>query len=290
MGGRSRQRRRARISGVGAGSPGRKKVVAAGAAAIATLGILAAVAVVAFSAFAAESDGRPRAIIIDQLAATDPNPAFVFNAAGFLAAAGYAVDYVPPEDVTVDLYRDLPAHGHELVILRTHAASSGRALLAGDRTAGGPVAEPWDEVERGVSIFTNEPFTPERHVRDQDAGRLARNLYFDAAQGGRAYFGIIPEFVMEAMRGTFPGSTVVLMGCDGLESTVMAEAFAARGAGDFVSWSDLVTAEHTDKATEQFLRHLLLEGRSTVEAVGLTMAEIGPDPVYGGLLMIRPAQ
>ncbi|GAG52736.1 unnamed protein product, partial [marine sediment metagenome] len=44
----------------------------------------------------------PTAAIIDQLGATYPNPDFADAAAETLEQAGYAVDYYPPEQITVE--------------------------------------------------------------------------------------------------------------------------------------------------------------------------------------------
>jgi hypothetical protein len=57
---------------------------------------------------AADSTGSPRAAIVDQLSLTEPNPAFTEAATDLLEQAGYAVDYFPGEEVTVEFYRQLP--------------------------------------------------------------------------------------------------------------------------------------------------------------------------------------
>ena len=53
------------------------------------------------------ASGPPRAVIVDQLALTDENSAFVDQASQLLGDAGYQVDYVPQTNVTVDFYRGL---------------------------------------------------------------------------------------------------------------------------------------------------------------------------------------
>jgi hypothetical protein len=65
--------------------------------------------------------GPRRAAIIDQLSLTQPNPDFAASATSILEQAGYAVDYFPGEQVTVDLYRNLPTHDYDLIILRVHS-------------------------------------------------------------------------------------------------------------------------------------------------------------------------
>src|SRR5213079_2343009 len=68
--------------------------------------------------------GPPRAVIVDQLALTDENSAFVDQASQMLAGAGYQVDYVPQTNVTVDFYRGLAKRGYGFIVLRTHTSDA----------------------------------------------------------------------------------------------------------------------------------------------------------------------
>ena len=104
------------------------------------------------------------------------------------------------------------------------------------------------------------------------------------------FFGIGPAFVAARMRGDFGGATVVMMGCNGLISDQMAEAFIRRGAGAFVSWNDLVSAAHTDAATLSLLGHMLVDELSPNDAAVATMADVGPDPYYDSGLLSYPAE
>ena len=67
--------------------------------------------------------GTRTAVIIDQLSLTFPNEAFVEAATDILDQAGYEVNYVPGEDVTVGFYRDLPAGGYDIIVLRVSPGS-----------------------------------------------------------------------------------------------------------------------------------------------------------------------
>jgi hypothetical protein len=78
--------------------------------------------------FQTDSGGAARAAIVDHLSLTEPNPAFADRATGVLEEAGYAVDYYPGEQVTVDFYRELPSRGYEMLILRVHSAVPGKDL------------------------------------------------------------------------------------------------------------------------------------------------------------------
>jgi hypothetical protein len=219
----------------------------------------------------AEPATGPRAAIVDQLSLTYPNPAFTETATELLKQAGYAVDYYPGEQVTVDFYRDLPTGGHRFLILRNHSSVVGTGT----------------EVTEEAGLYTSEPYSERKYLDEQLAWRLMVAKYHE---GGPEYFGITPEFVKSSMRGKFDDATIIMMGCDGLRSDMLAEAFVLRGAQAVVSWSGPVGAAHTDAATEHLLRHLLLDGLTIQEAVTQTMAEVGPDPAYDSVLRLYPSE
>lgn len=215
----------------------------------------------------------PRAVIVDQLSLTAPNPDFIERATEMLEAAGYAVDYVPGEEVTVDYYRSLPKRDYELVLLRTHAS---RRLADGELT---------DD----SSLFTSEGYSPRRHVQDQRDGRLSISRFDVGDHEDDAYFGIPADFITSSMDGSFTGATVVLMGCDVLRGERLAGAFVEKGAGAVVGWDGPVSASHTDAATLNLLEHLLNGAVTVQQATEAAMAEVGPDPFYeSGLLSYPP--
>jgi hypothetical protein len=215
----------------------------------------------------------PRAAIVDQLSLTQPNPEFAQSATSLLGQAGYAVDYYPGEEVSVDFYRNLPTHDYELLILRVHAA---QIHVPDDGV--------WTATD-DVSLFTSEPYRP---VTSEDeewkrGWRLRRVAY---SEDGPYYFGIPPEFIELSMKGSFDGTTVILMACSGLRSEASGQAFLDKGASAFVSWNASVSATHTDAATERILEHLLIDKLTLREAVARTIAEVGPDPEFGAELHI----
>ena len=229
-------------------------------------------AVYLFVAFADDEATGPRtAAIVDQLSLTQPNSSFAEEATSILEDAGYQVDYYTGGQVTVEFYRDLPTHGYDLLILRVHSG------LARDN--GKPTGY--------VSLFSGEPFSETKYVQEKAAGLVGRASYYD---GSPQVFGIVPEFIQSSMRGRFDGATVVMLGCDGLITDTTAEAFVLKGAKTVVGWSGRVSAEHTDAAAEHLLQHLLADGLSTEGAVARTMAEVGPDPVYGSVLRLYPPE
>lgn len=224
-----------------------------------------------------DREAPPTAVIIDQLAATDANPEFVSAATASLQAAGYRVDYVPSEAVTVDFYAGLPGRGYDIVIVRSHALQEVFGLRRD--AAGNPVPE------REVGIFTNERYDQRAHVDDQLRDRLTIASYPEQPE---RFFAIAPGFVRETMRGDFGGATFVLLGCGGLNSEGMAQALTARGVANMLSWNDRVTAEHNDVAGAELIRSLVIEGLAPREAAAATMAQLGPDPGFSSTLLAYP--
>jgi hypothetical protein len=253
-------------------------------------------AVVALAAFLLASPwsggpSGPRAVIVDQLSLTQPNPAFVEMATDTLERAGYTVDYYPGEGVTVDFYRNLPGRAHELLILRAHSAVPGKDLDIFSALPRATLERIVAAIEEDVLLFTSEPYVRTRYLEEQKALRLFPVRYYgdDGEASGDRYFAIAPGFVTSSMRGEFDDTIVVIAGCSGLAFDRTAAALVARGAGAVVGWSDLVSAEHTDMATERLLRHLLTDGLPLREAVALTAVEVGPDPTYGSTLELYPS-
>jgi hypothetical protein len=217
---------------------------------------------------------QPRAAIVDQLSLTQPNPDFAASATTILEQADYVVDYFPGEQVTVDFYRDLPAHGYDLIILRVHSGIAEETDLTTGQTA---------KMEY-VSLFTGEPYSQDSYP-DEPIGRLGRATYYE---GAAPLFGIGPGFITDSMHGSFDKALIVLMGCDGLRSQTTAQAFLDKGASAFVNWSKAVSASHTDAATERLLEKLVIDGLPVGDAVAQTAAELGPDPSYGAELRVLP--
>ncbi len=61
-----------------------------------------------------ESHYTEKAVIVDQLNLTYPNQTFVTEATSILERAGYKVDYIRGENVSIDLYRELPQEEYDL--------------------------------------------------------------------------------------------------------------------------------------------------------------------------------
>ena len=137
-------------------------------------------------------------------------------------------------------------------------------------------------------LFTAEPYTRTDHTWEREQGYIGPVAY--NLEDEEQYFGIGPAFVAERMQGDLGDATVVMMGCNGLISEQMAEAFIRRGAGAFVSWDDLVSVGHTDAATLNLLGHLLVDDLDPTAAAAATMADVGPDPYYDSSLLSYPSE
>jgi hypothetical protein len=234
--------------------------------------------------------GQPRAAIVDQLSLTFPNPTFIDSATGMLEKAGYAVDYYPGEEVTVDFYRDLPSHDYKLIILRAHSAvpEEDLAVQTGDSPA--TVERVLSVIGKDAVLFTSEPYSETKYLEEQKALRLFRVQYYGDGPGASWYFAIARGFITSSMRGEFDGTTIVLVGCSGLAFDRTAAALVEKGARAVVGWTGRVSIDHTDAATQRLLEHLLTEGLTPGEAVAKTMIDVGPDPSYGSVLRLYPSE
>ena len=198
-------------------------------------------------------DAAHRAAVIDELSLTNPNPSFIQNVTASLRSSGYSVDYYPPIQVTVELFRNLPSKDYGLIIIRSHTA-----------------------VDAG--IITDEPYSQSKYVYEQ----LTNQLVDSVVPYEPPSFAIAAGFVGSEMQGQLPDSTVILMGCAGLRGNPdLARAFVDRGAKFVVGWDDVVTAWGTDTATT-VLVHRLTQGLTVNQAVAL--ARSYPDPVYNSHL------
>ena len=242
---------------------------------LAAIAISSAVVAISFDFFRSSEPEVSKAAIVDQGSlspAAGPNPVFIETATNILEEAGYTVDYYPGEEVTVEFYKNLPTHGYRLIILRVHSSAT---ELQGK-----------EFVESPVALFTSEPYSQKKYVYEQLTSQLVVAHY--PMPESSYYFAILPEFVTANTEGRFQNTIIVMMGCEGLTNTKMAEAFIEKGAKAYISWSQSVSANHTDQATIYLLTHLLTEKQTIEQAVENTMKEVGPDPVYDGLLIYYP--
>jgi len=82
------------------------------------------------------------------------------------------------------------------------------------------------------------------------------------------------------MEGKFNNTVIIMMGCEGLSNTIMAEAFIEKDAKAYTGWDGPVSADHTDEATIFLLQQLITQKRTISEAMEEVMKEIGHDPEF----------
>ncbi len=208
-----------------------------------------------------------KAAIVDHLSISWPNPAFVKECTALLRTAGYDVDYYKGDEVTVELYRHLPAHGYKLIILRTHSTYIHKYL--------------------SLAMFTSETYSKNRYVYEQLRNRVASGFVEPLQEGDPRYLVVTDKFVRYSMEGSFDDAIIVMMGCRGINKCA-ATAFIGKGASVYVGWDGLVSARRTDLATIRFFEHFLAEKQTVAEAVSKTMKEIGIDSKHQSQLLFWP--
>ncbi|MEM3578462.1 MAG: hypothetical protein QXX51_08495 [Candidatus Bathyarchaeia archaeon] len=213
-----------------------------------------------------------KAAIVDQLSLSIPNQTFIETATKILKQANYTIDYYPGEKVTVEFYRNLPTHEYKIIILRVHSSA---AELQGE-----------EFIETPVSFFTSEPYSQTKYIYEQLTDQLVIASY--TMPQPPYYFAIVPKFVTSTMKGIFQDTVTIMMGCEGLNNTKMAEVFIQKGAKAYIGWKGSVSASHTDAATTILLQHLITHKQTIKQAVENTNKEAGPDPACNSVLAYYP--
>jgi len=216
-------------------------------------------------------DGILKAAIIDQLYDGIPNPNFQQNATKYFETAGYEVDLYTTKDITVDFYKKLPSMDYQFIVIRSHAVEYLPKFSS-------------------EALFTGEEYSAKKHSADQLSGHLGKAVPLNATQikeigwenlSNQTYFVIGSKFVDEKMVGEFPGSVIVLAGCDTTTSKLLSQALLDRGASAVVGWDDTVLSTQNDKVVLALLEKMLVNGEEVPEAVSSVTFEFGLhlDPV-----------
>jgi len=255
--------------------------------------VLAAISAIAITLFASSAffqnndaetlidDGILKAVIIDQLYDDIPNEYFQTQATKYLETAGYEVDLVTTQDVTVDFYKNLPSMNYDYIVVRTHGVSQ--------------------RSQDSVTLFTGERYQEDKYISEQLLGTVKRgaplqtvsflahmgnatmwitinNTYSEITipaekniQTTNDYFLITPKLVNDLMVGKFPGSIFLLGGCSTLENPSMAEALIKRGASSVVGWDDIVGDIENDVIMLALLKKNLVENKDIDESIDLLM-------------------
>jgi hypothetical protein len=209
----------------------------------------------------APASSHTRAVaLIDQLASQYPDPSFVETVRSETVNAGLRFDYVAPNGATVDYFTNLPRYDYSLIILRVHGTIVGAPMLT-----------------------TSQKYSQDEYVAQQLLDRVgAVNV------NGTLYFGLAAPFVTYEMCGQFPGTMVLVMGCEGVAVT-FGNALVNRGARALIGWDKVVTVGRTDSAFEQLVQ-LLLQENTVGSSVQNVMSRIGPDPQFGSSLSYYPQE
>lgn len=247
-------------------------------------GILIAAAIVgiSFSAFLMQDDsklqaydGPPRAVIIDQLYDEMPNEEFQLKATQYLQNAGYSVDIVTTQDITVDYYKNLPKMNYKFVLVRTHGA----------------------ENTNDVVVFTGERYSEEQYISEQLMGQVKKaapllettfNISDDDSSewvivnetyrykvspahpinvSENEFFAISADLVRNAMNGKFNDTVFVLGGCNTLSNPSLGQALLDRGASTVVGWDNTVGNADNDQALLRFMDNYLNQHKNLDESI-----------------------
>ena len=186
------------------------------------------------------------------------NPGFYEDIHALFSGERYVFEPSLGENVTVEHLRRIPK-GYDLIILRVHSTVN-------------------DEM---VWFFTGEEYSQDKYVLEQLADEVhpAR-----PSLGSRRLFAVGADFVNHFMKDRFRGSTVLVMGCDGIRSTDLAQAFIDNGAELYISWDGPVTLGHTDLAFSCLLRAMIEEEMSPEDAMIYAINIVGRDPDYNSSL------
>ncbi len=195
------------------------------------------------------------ASIVDQLAIQKDfaylTREFNTSCTSLLNASSFTTKYYTGEEITVNFYKDLPSKAGKIVVLRAHSAVRNNSVY--------------------VDLFTSEPFVRGKHEEIGD--QLSRGIFLYPPND--EFFAINPTFVQNqinpSMRGAFDKSLIIMMGCDSLNETTMAEALVSRGAKVIIGWTRKVDLADSDNSTLRFLSYVLAENPYTIGAAVSTV-------------------
>lgn len=200
-----------------------------------------------------------RVALVDGLSSLYPHPQFVSGIRRIMNETGYSFDYFSEGAATLDFFFNLPSQGYSIIILRVEGVN----IRVGD-------ASP-------VAFATSDQYGSQR-VSDQvrnDLGVIEAN--------GRTYFAMTPKAISQLMCGRFSGTTVLVMACNSLSDSSLAQAFIEKGAKSFIGWNGSITIVHDDRVFTA-VAGLLTLGVQASSAVRYASNLFGPDPIWGGTL------
>lgn len=200
-----------------------------------------------------------RAVVIDGIGLTRPNPDFIRRVNETLVKAGFSVDVYIGDQVTMKLL-DHDLGGYNLIILRVHSAIDEYGFLY---------------------IFSAETYDPLKYIKERIYGAYKEAYTFDRTEG--LYFTLRADLL--GSENGLKGSIIVLMGCNGTNSRHAIKKLFDRGVKAVIAWDGYVSLEYVDEVIPKLLEIVYIENRSYEDAVQKIMATIGPDPNYGSRLL-----
>lgn len=210
----------------------------------------------------------PGAVIIDGLQEKGQSP-FAAQASGLISGFGLKVNYFSGEQVNIDLFRGLPAHGYKVIILRMHSG-----LLEKEGQLAGKT---W--------LFTNEGYSTLKYVDERRTEVIVKARAYETRPW---VFAIGPDFVRDKIEGKFGGAVIIAMGCYSLYFDDLARAFASKGAAAYIGWDGNLSIDHSDQATLELLKSLCVQKTSLNQAFNGVVAKLGADPLFGSRMVSYP--
>jgi len=212
-----------------------------------------------------------KAVIIDQLYQDFPNESFQQNATKLLTDGGYEVDLFTAADITIDFYKELPRMDYEFIVLRSHSLA-----IYGKNPSS------W--------IFTGEKYEAGRYTQEQLSGMLSPGVPFRQGQisqmtqtdaKSERLFMIGSKMVDKMMEGQFPGTRIILGGCDTMSLSFFAESLVKRGASSVVGWNGLVELRDNDAVMLSLLDEIFNENLEMGDAVEKVTNDYKGKTYYG---------
>jgi hypothetical protein len=226
------------------------------------IAVIVAIIAVAIFGLGPEEHPSMRAAILDGLATDYPNQTFIKSAMEVLRGAGFEVDVYSPENISLNLLKELPSKYYDLIIFRTH---------------GGRIRQPIG-LFIGSGLFI-EKCNPDSYRYEIESGYLLLGRPF---LSNEIYCVAPPHYISEKLRGEFRRTMIIAMSCFTGDDNVMASAFFERGAGTYIGFRGEISPSYADAFTITFLRKLYFEKLSIREAFDQALRELGSDPHYGG--------
>jgi hypothetical protein len=189
-----------------------------------------------------------------------PHPQFVREIRRIMNQSGYGFDYFSEGAATLDFFFNLPNQGYSIIILRVEGVN----IRVGDASS--------------VAFATSDQYGGSQRVSDQvrnDLGVIEAN--------GHTYFAMTSKAISRLMCGRFSGTTLLVMSCNSLSDSSLAQAFIDKGAKSFIGWNGSITIVHDDRVFTA-VTALLTVGVQAGSAVQYASNLFGPDPIWGGTL------